>query len=112
MPDLAISGMMITGALLVAIFAVFMAVPLGKEKNDLLVALFLLTFILAIGCGVEWVTALYGVRCNILCEFGTVSRVAVAFCTIGDATVICTLGVVSLPSISTWGAHRIQFMRW
>jgi hypothetical protein len=58
------------------------------------------------------VTALHGVGCSLLCEFGTVPCVTVgdatlggvaAFCTLGGETLICTLGGASLLSISAWG---------
>jgi hypothetical protein len=44
MTALAISGMMITGAVFVALFAVLMYGPVDREKHDWFVALFLLTF--------------------------------------------------------------------
>jgi hypothetical protein len=65
-----------------------------------------ITLLLTIGCGVEGVTTLHGVGCNILCKFGTMTcvtvgcttlgGVAAAFFTLGGEPVICTLGGVSL----------------
>jgi hypothetical protein len=63
-------------------------------------------------CGVEGVTALNRVGCNLRCQFGAVSCVTVgctdlrsvaAFGTLGGETVICTLGGASLSMLSTGG---------